>query len=433
MRHRVHIYFWFRKNRSGNSEGLIYCRLSVGGNPSRVEMSTGITTDKSAWDASAGKLLGNTAAVERDNRALIKLKDEFNDIHAELEHLYRPVTPHTLLRRYKDGAGTVQSLLELYATFADERRQLVSIEIVPSTYHGIQTRHKHLKKFLAFIKRPDLRPEEFNVAMADRYWHWLLAIQRFRHNTAVKSLQGIGQVLRWCVRREVIGANPLQYYEYKPCSAKPILYLTAEELTALTAYHFEEPRLDRARDFFLFQCWTGLAYSDLAALDVAANAYQHGAQRVLKVIRAKSTLYKGYECTIPLLPEAERILRKYGDKLAVPDNQIYNRHLKLIGELLGISREKMCTHIGRKTAGVTLLNAGVRMEVVSKFLGHSSVKITESTYAFILDKTVVEEFERVFPDVREAKTQQPPRAPRQKKKQINPSGAVNPAHELRWD
>ena len=36
-----------------------------------------------------------------------------------------------------------------------------------------------------------------------------------------------------------------------------------------------------------------------------------------------------------------------------------------------------------------LLNAGVDMETVARVLGHSSTKVTRSTYARLLDDTVV--------------------------------------------
>jgi site-specific recombinase XerD len=48
-------------------------------------------------------------------------------------------------------------------------------------------------------------------------------------------------------------------------------------------------------------------------------------------------------------------------------------------------------HTLRRTLGSDLLNRGVRLEVVSKLLGHASTTITEQAYAELLDSTIVAE------------------------------------------
>lgn len=50
--------------------------------------------------------------------------------------------------------------------------------------------------------------------------------------------------------------------------------------------------------------------------------------------------------------------------------------------------------LDRHTGATLLLNSGVDMEVVAKVLGHSSTNITRSTYAKLLDKTVVTELKK---------------------------------------
>ena len=53
------------------------------------------------------------------------------------------------------------------------------------------------------------------------------------------------------------------------------------------------------------------------------------------------------------------------------------------------------SHWSRHTAGMMLLNKGVRIETVAKILGHSSIRITEQVYASILRKTVVDEMKEM--------------------------------------
>ena len=60
--------------------------------------------------------------------------------------------------------------------------------------------------------------------------------------------------------------------------------------------------------------------------------------------------------------------------------------LKEIAEILGINK-RLTTHTARKTfASTILLNNDVPIEIVSKLLGHSSIRVTEAAYAQVMNK-----------------------------------------------
>lgn len=298
-------------------------------------------------------------------------------------------------RQEREKAG--KSIVALYEAFLAERGGLIGVEISTATDLSHKTRYNRLVDFLQAHTAAGMRPESFTLTQADKLLHWLLKERNYKRSSANKVVRGVAQVLGWGVRREIIKANPLENYEYKHQAAQPIKFLTAAELDAISAAEIPNNTLGLVRDCFVFQCWTGLAYSDLAALDVARDAEiatdkAGNLRRVLRVRRAKSTLFKGYECVIPLLPDAERLLAHYGDEIPVLSMQYYNRHLKQLGQLCGIAAEKMTSHVGRKTAGTLFLNMGASLEVVSKILGHANTQITQKLYAELLDTTVVDAF-----------------------------------------
>ena len=67
-------------------------------------------------------------------------------------------------------------------------------------------------------------------------------------------------------------------------------------------------------------------------------------------------------------------------------NQRMNSYLKEIAEILGINK-RLTTHTARKTfASTILLNNDVPIEIVSKLLGHSSIRVTEAAYAQVMNK-----------------------------------------------
>lgn len=160
-------------------------------------------------------------------------------------------------------------------------------------------------------------------------------------------------------------------------------YLTPEEFQKLRTATMPESRLERVRDLFVFHSYTCLSYHDLRAFD----------PKKIKEIDGKK-LYVGHrgktkiEYTIPLLAPALEILAKYGGKLPILSNVKYNEYIKEVAKAAGIDKP-VTTHWARHTGATLLLNAGVKIEIVSKVCGHSSIKMTEKIYAKLLPKTVV--------------------------------------------
>ena len=401
MKTRANILFWFRKKtrlqeaeKSPATPGGIMCRITVRGK--EAEFTTGIKTTYGEWDAAAGRIRGRATAAKIANEQLVKMQDRIADLAADLDRQSKPITAKRLATLYKlDGCAV--SLLELFDQFIKEQQPLVGVEISAATVTAHRVRCANLQKFREAHGLKDMRPEEFTVNMADKALHWLMSQRGHGRNTALKNLQNISQVLTWGVRRELLDKNPLALYKYKLAEPKEIIFLTAEEVGYLATMPLASAQLRRVRDGFILQCWTGLAYADLSTLDVAKSVESGpNGRRVLRVRRQKSTIGHGYECVIPLLPEAERILAEYGDKVPVCVNQLYNKCLKQIGEFAGIDPVKMTSHVGRKTAGTLMLNKGIPLAVVSKFLGHSNTQITQKLYAKLLDTTVLDAFDSVF-------------------------------------
>lgn len=96
----------------------------------------------------------------------------------------------------------------------------------------------------------------------------------------------------------------------------------------------------------------------------------------------------GVTSFIPLIEASLEILERYDYKLPVLSNQKYNSYLKEIQEVCRF-KKTLHSHLARHTCGTLLLNAGVDILSVSKILGHSSSKITESVYAKMLPETLI--------------------------------------------
>lgn len=167
-------------------------------------------------------------------------------------------------------------------------------------------------------------------------------------------------------------------------------YLTQGEFSRLASLEPTTEYLRHARDLFVFQTYTCLAYVDLAAFD-PAKIRDIGGRKMYVGRRGKTR----QEYTFLLLPQALAILERYGYKLPIMSNQKYNEYIKVLAVMAGIDKP-VSSHWARHTGATMLLNSGVGMEVVSKVLGHSTTRITRQIYAKLLDETIAEEMSKMI-------------------------------------
>lgn len=172
-------------------------------------------------------------------------------------------------------------------------------------------------------------------------------------------------------------------------------YLSTEELRKFRSAVMPTERLDRVRDLFVFQCFTCMAYVDLAAFSAEKVKVVDGKDMILGQ-RGKT----GVEYQIPLLRPAKDILDKYNGQLpaaltvkkkgrkGVMTNQQYNKALKEVVEAAGLGIH-VTTHWARHTGATMLLNAGVEMDVIAKVGGWSDTKVLRRIYAKLHPETVV--------------------------------------------
>ena len=166
-------------------------------------------------------------------------------------------------------------------------------------------------------------------------------------------------------------------------------YLTTDEVAAIENAEMPTRSLDEARDLFLLQCYTGLAYIDLMTFDF--TKYKNVDEDELCTGKRHKT---GVEFHFVLTEASRKILGKYGFMIPKLPNQKYNVKLKLVADAAKIDKP-ITSHMGRRTAGSVWLNSGIPVEIVSKCLGHSSIAMTQRAYAKILDKTIVDAFRKL--------------------------------------
>jgi site-specific recombinase XerD len=153
-------------------------------------------------------------------------------------------------------------LLSLYQQHIDHMVQLTGTEYAYNTVRRYKSSLNSLKRFMNFN---DIELSKLGYEFVRDYYTYLLTIECLQPNSAFKNIKGLYRVIHIALDKKLLTANPFKDFHtrYK----QPIRpYLTEVEVNSLLNHKFTTPRHNTARDLFLFQVYTGLAYIDIIKL-----------------------------------------------------------------------------------------------------------------------------------------------------------------------
>ena len=202
-----------------------------------------------------------------------------------------------------------------------------------------------------------------------------------------KSLRAM---LNRALKMGKIQANPYDRLrgEFKHSKRETTEYLTEDQMQKILDIEpVQGSQVDMARDLFIFQMYTGLAYVDTQRFDATQYREVDGKWKFIGE-RVKT----GVPYVSMLLPPVVEVLKKYDWHVPKMNNQKYNQLLKAIGMVIGI--ERLHSHMGRHTFGTWMLSNGAKIENVSRMMGHTNITQTQR-YAKVLAKDVYDDFDMV--------------------------------------
>lgn len=259
-----------------------------------------------------------------------------------------------------------------------------------STFEKFAAVKNHLKNF-----RSELSFDFFDEEGLTEYVQYLREVREMRNSTIGKQLSFLKWFLRWSFKQGMHSNNAYDTFKSKlKNTQKNIIFLTWEELNKLREFKIPPTKqaLERVRDVFLFQCFTGLRYSDVFNLrrsDIKGDYIE------VTTVKTSDSLI------IELNDHSRAILEKYKDvefendkALPVITNQKMNDYLKELAELAKINEPVrqtyykgneridevtpkyalLGTHAGRRTFICNALALGIPPQVVMKWTGHSDYK-----------------------------------------------------------
>jgi site-specific recombinase XerD len=383
----IRITFLCRTNHT-NAEGKNPIVLRIIFRSERRDIFTGLHCDAKEWDAKAARLkrLNKQAGAFNANLDLIQRKAY--EVFEQLKYSGLDFTLDELVDKIKGKEERPTLLMDYLEEEKERMKKRLLVDITPATYDKYRRSASHVQHFLTTEYKVKNYPlQRIDVTFLEKYFQYLRATRSISHNSAVKYITFFKTILMPAIRAGIFKQDPFKDIKLKQ---KPVFkgYLTKEEMELLSGAELKSKDLDRIRDIFLFSCYTGLAYSDVKQLSRHHIQKDGDATYFIRKPRQKT----GQESIIPLLPAAQRILKKYSltkdfrdFQWHVSANQKMNQRLKTIGTLAGISKE-LHMHLARHTFATTVtLSNGVPIESVSSMLGHASLKQTQH-YAKIISQ-----------------------------------------------
>jgi integrase len=395
MENNIKITFWLYKAKK-NSKNLTPIYLRVTQNYGYFTKATGISIPAGDWDKKAMKIRGATPEADTDNSTLDSLKVKILQIINQLNVSGKPYNIHTIQKTLEGKEKSQLTVMRIYDEQLSEMNKLKGKDFAPATIIKYKNTQLRLRQFIKFrYHRSDLYLYELNYQFMSSFESFLK--QKFNNttNTCYKHYQRFTRVIHQAMHKGYIDKYPFENYKIK-LTKKKIQYLTQEEIDRIYQTNFKVERLNVIRDIFVFCIYTGLAYAEVESLTPDNITQGMDGELWLNIHRKKTK--KDYQ--VPLFPKALEILDRYkshpmclkkGKCLAVPSNVKYNAYLKEIGDIAGIPKNKpLVTHLARKTFATTIaLTNGMNIGVLSKILGHNSIKVTLDSYGTIIDELML--------------------------------------------
>lgn len=424
----VHFCLHGKQTRGGLRQ--IHCRVYYKGASRHI--STGVSIEPELWDSRREMAKGDTEETLSINAELATFKAV---IMEQLGKCKPENLTITLIGSILKGTHIAEEDRPKLVTLVDYARDYLESRFVKKqiTYQTYYNHHSYLRVFSDFEKyhtggKPmtlmKLNPETIEAFIQYR--------MEWRHN---KSTEAINQTLRPL-------HNALQYATkvglVSPIAAAPILenrldsyphsYRPGDELEgpvrfltdsqqALLLNYMESTKFPRRREvlqmFFFAYYAGGLRLSDILTLEwshinwgkAELRKVQYKTKRLMPIPVPLShpalvilNAWKGRNphFVFDLLPvdydvtDAKAFFMERNSK-----DKSFNRILADISYELGFDKP-ITFHMARHSFAVNALNKGLRLEVVSALLGHTTILSTQKSYAKYLKSTIEDEARKLL-------------------------------------
>lgn len=272
------------------------------------------------------------------------------------------------------------TLKELCIAF---KQQKTAENIEPHTWNKYLNAYN---EFLTVTKHHE-SDEVSSVSHADILRYEAAVRTTCAETTACKKLKNLKAFFAYGIACNKLQANPFAALKIGHGTRKEdVDFLTYKEIQQLKAARITDDRLEKVRDLFLWQSFTGQNYGDMKILeegDVQLN--EHGQHYIQKARFKTGKFGKQHIYTSVLFEDAVEIYKHYGVNLPLISPQKYNDYLSELIEKVGINKH-ITSKSGRKTYACYLFNQqNLSPEMIQPMMGHENLRQTQEYIKVVAD------------------------------------------------
>lgn len=374
-----------------NKDGLIPIRIVITADKIKIRKNlSNVKTLLEDWDQKNGYIKTNKKNPHynqylKSNKEIQEAKEKIEKISSFFQYNNIKFSEKIFLEKFNKTDFSIA--IDFFEAFND---------FITASKHtkteGTVKRYTTLKNFLIHFSENTKYPIRFdtiNLQFEEEFMKYAFEERNTLNNYYGKLISVLKTYMNWSFNRGL--HNNLEFQKLKRVENEiEVVYLEKEELLKLYEFDFKNSKLNKAKDFFCFGCFTGLRHSDINNIN-KANIYNDFIE--LNIIKTKTVSHR-----VELNKYSKAILEKYANTIYKPlpkiSSQKLNKYIKecckiieldddvTITRYMGTKRieetykkyELISCHISRKTFVTNSLIFGMNERVLREITNHSSEK-----------------------------------------------------------
>lgn len=410
-----------------NADGMASVYLRYYYQKRYFKRSTNVTVPVRLWDPIAQRLRPSAKDAVRKNNILYAIKTQVDERILSYEGKLNAHVFQRLVNNEPIDADSRAKAIDFYEYCRKINTMLYNRK--EYSYSSWYNKDKDIDAFQTFmvhyLKVPQFKLADLNVTYFDQYIEYRFTVRKNKSREAInKTLVPLYVAIKYAVKQGILENKDvyeivdnylqLRETEYNPGNeaddSEEIRYLTTEEINKIKDI---QPRMKNKRtreiiDIFLFSYYAcGMRLSDLLTLEWKHIDFE---KKVIRKMQVKTKKYP--DVLIPISSQAMEILQRWKamnrnprfvfdllpEDFDITDvkaifmqrnakDKTFNRSLLTVSMTLRLPNVATM-HAARHSFAVMAINNGMNIYLLSKLLGHSSIKSTERTYAKFLREEV---------------------------------------------
>lgn len=403
------------KDKSKNSETLIYLKAYFKNEGKKFVYSTGETINPNEWDfenRQPNNLTGRTAKADKQ-RTIKSQLDRYSNFFSSITDLYintgQEITIDAIrnefdvnFKKVSAGKNKFYEAYDDFMTYKMKNKEWTTSTV--KRYNNI----KAILKDFEQKKKYKLTFSTINNKFYTEFTDFCMTDKEHINNTFSRNVGLFKTFMFWSLKNSYTYKADFINFKKKPRVVTNQIALKKEDLQSLMQQDFETERLERIRDIFVFSCVTGLRFGELKLIS-KSNIVNDSL--LLKEEKGAGKITR----EIPLNEIALFLLRKYDYKLPLIANQKHNDYIKEVFKVAGYTDEvektttkgkeviretmpfyeRVSSHTARRTFITMMKRKGKSDKLIAEITGHSDMK-TLNQYYQVSDEEVKEAVNDTF-------------------------------------